>query len=79
MVAVHFRNANVPVASGRRRLNVTFTNPRPIDPDNCLKSLCDALSKCRAILDDDPGSLELGSIVAARGPRSTRIELEDLD
>jgi hypothetical protein len=79
MVSVYFRQANVPVASGRRRLSAIFSNPRSIDPDNCLKSLLDALSGCRAILDDDPGSMELGSIVSTRGPRSSRIELEDLD
>lgn len=70
----------VPPAAGRRRLALAMVKRGPmIDPQNCLKSACDALVAVGLLRDDGPEFLELVAPTAVRGKvTSTRITLEDI-
>ena len=86
MVLDTFGVGNVPIAEGKRRLDLTFIfrYPNRRDEDNLrarFKSGLDALVKARLLVDDDPMFLETGTITIlvdkARAPM-TIIELEDV-
>jgi hypothetical protein len=70
----------VPRATGRRRLAVAISKSGPmLDPQNCLKSLCDALVSVGLLVDDGPDFLELVAPTAGRGKiTSTTLTIEDV-
>jgi hypothetical protein len=67
-------------ATGRRRLAVAISKSGPmLDPQNCLKSLCDALVSVGLLVDDGPDFLELVAPTAGRGKiTSTTLTIEDV-
>ncbi len=82
IIALEALAQRIPVATGKRRLDLAFTvgkRGRAPDADNLLKSLLDGLVRARLLLDDDAHGLQLGEIVVVRGPtKGTRIALTDL-
>jgi Holliday junction resolvase RusA-like endonuclease len=82
MVAAYALQARLPAATGRRRVKVLIEclPGQLLDGDNCLKSLLDALVKCRALVDDSAEYLDLVrvEVVAAARPGTT-ITLEDVE
>lgn len=83
VVAAEALRQGIPGAAGRRRVSVAVTTPGRgglPDPDNLLKSLLDALTRCGLLLDDSSGKMELGAVTVARGERRrTVVTLEDCE
>lgn len=79
--------ANIPQATGRRRVSLRITLPkgtRAMDPDNAHKSLADALKAAGLVRNDSHRWLEWGPTLfqretTGRGTRETFVILEDLD
>jgi hypothetical protein len=76
----------IPTALQRRKVEIHFIlkpqRGRPIDPDNCLKSLLDALVKCRMIIDDSQKWCWWVGPTIERGTKDfwgTRLILTDLE
>lgn len=75
--------AQIPPAEGKRRVSCFIQvsgRRRSPDPDNVLKSLLDALVRCRMLIDDSAKYIELGSIQVVRGEKTTTtVTLEDIE
>lgn len=81
MIGIYARVANVPIAAGKRAvlIRLTQTVGRARDPDNCLKSVLDALVACGR-LKDDSARWCMASVELRRGPRRlTEIILDDIE
>ena len=72
----------IPLAKGKRRVHLTIVlgkGQRALDPDNCLKSLGDALVACGALLTDSRQGVEWAPVQFERGEQpATRLLLEDM-
>jgi hypothetical protein len=78
---IAYEARNVPRATGKRRVSMSLTIPHGghrLDPDNAWKAVLDALKHAGMILDDGADQCELGSVVVAKGQRSTAIMLEEV-
>lgn len=76
MVKVHAANANIPKATGKRRLEIQFyflKRGRPYDSSNLLKSLFDALKSAELIVDDADQYLEYEVLPPIRGDRKRTV------
>ncbi len=82
MIGFYALKANVPRATGKRRveIEVTVAGPgRTIDPDGVLKSLLDALVTAGMLVDDSSKWCEWETPIILRGTaRETKLILEDL-
>lgn len=82
-VSLFARVAGVPAATGKRRVSLRVTLPwgrRRWDVDALWKSLLDACTWSRLIVDDRPEWCELGPVEYRRGEAlETVIILEDVD
>jgi Holliday junction resolvase RusA-like endonuclease len=84
MDTVHLacRVAEVPPATGKRRVSITVTTPNRahfMDVDNIPKTVLDGLRQAGAILDDKAEFCALGLVQALKGrEKGTVIILEDL-
>lgn len=80
MIRAYGLEAGVPEAQGRRRVTLTLMSRRTRrDPDASWKSLLDGLVTAGFLIDDSDPFAELAPIRYATGPRTTIIELEDLE
>jgi Holliday junction resolvase RusA-like endonuclease len=82
LIGVYARLAGVPKATGKRKVSLHLIlgpGQRAGDPDCYLKSLFDALTACRLLIDDNRQHVELGAVRFSRGKaRVAIISLEDL-
>jgi len=83
-VAVEARLQGIPPATGKRRVSIVATSDqhsgRLPDPTNLLKSLLDALVRCRLLVDDSDDGCEVMPPQVRRGQeRQTVIVLEDVE
>jgi hypothetical protein len=78
------RQAQIPVATGKRRVSIERTGRGRLDRDNLIggfKALIDAIKAERLIVDDDDTHLELialPQVVSRKIYPSTTIILEDI-
>jgi hypothetical protein len=81
MIACHLVIANVPEATGNRRVGLEIVQPggRFPDPDNVWKSLLDALVLLGLLRDDSAKWCELAPPVFTRGPLRTVITLTEME
>lgn len=83
LIALYCIEKGVPIATGKRRVAVTFCAPggrgaKHADADNRLKVLLDALVRCGRLVDDSPTWCEWQPPAHEKGPKKTVIVLEDV-
>lgn len=81
MLAAYCRLADVPRATGPRRVSLTLglgPRQRSPDPDNLWKSLLDGLVKCGMLVDDSSKWCEPQWCGTTRGLKATTVVIEDL-
>lgn len=80
-IAVEKIVQRIPDAVHKRRVSLRIVlhgRDQVMDGDNVWKSCLDALVACRALVNDTPEWVDLGSVDYDRGKRATVITLTDL-